>query len=182
MRIHPLVTVRIPSPNHYAGGLDPELIVLHDTESSDAGGDADLRGVAGYFAESSTQASAHVIVNAAGHSARCVRDVDAAWHVAAFNGEALGIEQIGFATLGARGWLRRSRQLHETARWIAYWHRRHAIPIREAGVNQATAGVVSAGVTMHKRLGAAGGGHSDPGLYPLKRVLRWARFYNALLR
>jgi N-acetylmuramoyl-L-alanine amidase-like protein len=175
IRARPKVVIRELSPNHYAGGIDPEIIAIHDTESES------LSGVVSWFADPASQVSAHVVTDKTGHSARCVRDVDAAWHVEAFNGVALGIEQTGYASFGVSGWLGRRRELHETSRWIAYWSKRHGIPIRAAVVDTKSANVISPGVTMHKLLGAAGGGHHDPGAYPFKRVLRWARFYRRFL-
>jgi hypothetical protein len=159
----------------------PNLIVLHSTESHDVPKSAqDLEAVAGWFQNPAAQASSHVIVDADGNSARCVPDSGKAWTCAAFNSASLNIEQIGFASFGWLGWRKRSREIRESARWIARWSRKYDIPIRRAKVH--TDRVMRSGVTTHAALGVAGGGHSDPGPYPLRRVLILARLYKAALR
>lgn len=180
-RLAPQIVVRTDSPNKSArtAGIKLELIVLHSTESSNVPNSAtDLEGVAGWFANPSAQVSAHVITDADGHSARCVPDLLKAWHVAEFNSAALGIEQIGHAA--DLDWSKRDAQLDETARWIARWNQRHGIPIRRGAVSGAS--VQAAGVVTHAQLGAAGGGHTDPGThYPVDEVIRRAaRFAKAL--
>lgn len=69
-----------------------------------------------------------------------------------------------------------SRQLANSARWIAYWSVRFNIPIRRAWT--IAGGVQRSGVASHAQLGSAGGGHHDPGSgYPFKYVLLLARFF-----
>ena len=86
----------------------------------------------------------------------------------------LSIEQIGSVDFSRATWMRRQPQLKDTARWIAHWHRKWGIPIRPAQVSGTS--VIAPGVATHAQLGAAGGGHRDPGSdYPLTYVLGLAR-------
>jgi N-acetyl-anhydromuramyl-L-alanine amidase AmpD len=175
-RLHPEVTVRNSSPNKSARTTGISLIVLHSTESDNIpDSSSDLAGVASWFSNPSAQVSAHVITDADGHSARCVSDGDKAWHCAAYNSPALGIEQIGRAS--QTHWDR--DEWLETCRWIAQWSHEHDIPIRRA----ITMGgrVIRSGVTTHKKLGSLGGSHTDPGSsYPMGKVLKQARHIKRL--
>lgn len=169
-RLSPQVVVEQRSPNVSDRSTPPSIVVLHSTESANVPGRSDLEGVAGWFANPSAEVSAHVVVDGEGHSARCVSDRLKAWACVSYNSASLNVEQIGFAS--QEKWPR--EQLEETARWIAEWSIMHGIPIRRARV--AGGLVIRSGVTTHKKLGAAGGGHVDPGpAYPLKAVLRRAR-------
>lgn len=175
-RLHPNVVVNIASPN-YSERLTPiSLIVLHSTESDNIPhSHSDLEGVANWFANPAAEVSAHVITDADGQSARCVGDSHKAWHVAAYNSPALGIEQIGRAV--QTSWL--PSEFKETARWIAQWSHDYHIPIRRAIV--ANGKVIRSGVTTHRKLGALGGGHVDPGThYPFRKVLKMARHIKRL--
>lgn len=168
-RRRPDVVVRTPSPNHYTGRTGFALIVLHSTESFEIPkSDRDLAGIAAYFAKAGGVA-AQVITDGDGHSARCVRDADSAWACVAFNRVSLNVEQIGHAA--QTSWP--DAQLDETARWLAVWHKRHGIPLRRGAVSGSS--VTTPGVVTHAQLGAAGGGHSDPGThYPVDEVIRRA--------
>lgn len=176
-RIHPQIVVREPSPNVSARTEPIKLVVLHSTESHPTpDSSSDLAGVASWFKNPASQVSCHVIVDDDGHSARCVNDEAKAWHVYLFNSFCLGIEQVGFASQGK--WV--EDELHETARWIAHWSRKHKIPIQKAEVTQGP-GVTKPGVTTHNWLGPKGGGHTDPGAaYPFDAVLELARAYKEL--
>lgn len=154
-------------------GARPQLIVLHSTEGQNVPDSAaDLAGLAAFFDRLTTQASSHVATDSDGNSSRMVPDDMKAWTCAGFNPVSLNIEQIGFAA--QKEWA--TAELRETARWIAYWSRKHNIPIREAAVMGGA--VTRTGVIYHSALGAFGGGHSDPGAgYPLEKVLDYARDY-----
>jgi N-acetyl-anhydromuramyl-L-alanine amidase AmpD len=149
-------------------GITPYLIVIHDTESHNIPGDADLKAIGAWFDNPAAEASSHVCVDAEGRSAQYVPDVRKAWHAASFNTISLGIEQIGFAT--QTFWP--DAQLKKVAKYVAYWNKQYGIPIeRPTGIDQP-------GVTTHNALGAAGGGHHDPGRnYPMETMLRHARWY-----
>lgn len=177
-RLKPEVKVRLISPNRSERlpGVPINLIAIHSTESHNRPGKSDLLGVAGWFQQEIAEASCHVITDADGHSARCVDDQDKAWHIGAYNSFALGIEQIGFAAQGRAEWLASGRELNETARWIARWSIKHGIPIRHGKVvaDGTTPKVLRSGVVTHGECGQVGGGHHDPGPYPLALVLRKA--------
>lgn len=181
-RKHPNVVVRRSSPNQSdRAAATPTLIVLHSTESHDVPKSAqDLDAVAAWFQNPAAQASSHVIVDADGNSARCVPDRKKAWTCANFNSVSLNIEQIGFASFGRSKWRARWREIRESARWIARWSKKFGIPIRSATITGSS--VTRSGVTTHAALGTAGGGHHDPGPYPMRRVLILARLYRAALR
>jgi N-acetyl-anhydromuramyl-L-alanine amidase AmpD len=170
-RLAPKVVVEKRSPNYSSRLASISLIVLHSTESHNVPNSAsDLAGVASWFANPASQVSAHVIVDADGHSARCVSDKHKAWHCMGYNSPALGIEQVGHAS--QPNWER--PEWVEAARWIAQWSHEHHVPIRRARVFLGR--VIRSGVTTHKKLGVYGGNHEDPGVrYPLRRVLKMAR-------
>lgn len=174
-RLTPRITVRMRSQHQSTrtAGVPLNLIVLHDTESHNRPGNADLEAIGSWFQNPAAQASAHICVDADGNSARYVRDRAKAWHCAYYNSASLGIEQIGFMTQGREKWLANEKLLLETARWIAHWSIRFDIPIRRAVVSKGV--VLRSGVTTHAALGALGGNHGDPGEYPFKWVLRKAR-------
>lgn len=154
------------------GGVRPKLIVLHTTEGHDRPGVEDLRSLGAFFDNPNVQASSHVANDRDGNDARYVADERKAWTQAYFNPAALSIEQIGFAAFTRDEWLHhRSAQLKNTAEWIAYWAKKHRIPLRHSTVH---------GVCQHSDLGAAGGGHHDCGDgYPFGHVLNMARKINA---
>lgn len=172
-RLKPNVVVHRTSPNQSSrGGVSPQLIVIHDTESYNRTGPSDLAAIGALFASSSREASSHVCTDADGNSARFVEDGRKAWHCVYYNSVSLGIEQIGLAS--QTQWP--DKQIKETARWVAEWSIKHNIPIRKG---RTVAGrVVLSGVVTHRSLGTAGGGHWDPGYhYPMKKMLRLARHY-----
>jgi|GEM_PF-2004008 len=156
-------------------GKRPRLIVLHTTEGHNRPGVGDLSDLANFFDRADVEASSHVANDAEGHDARMVPDDRKAWTQSSFNPVCLSIEQIGFASTKRAEWAKQaSRQLYNTAGWIAYWSGKHDIPIRR-GIGVAGAAVRS-GVVSHAQLGIAGGGHVDPGSgYPFRYVLRLAR-------
>lgn len=169
-RLNPRVVVNERSPNVSERSTSISLIVLHSTESANAAGDKDLQAIADWFANPIAEVSAHVVVDGDGNSARCVPDVLKAWACVEYNSPSLNIEQIGHAAQTSWG----EAECEETARWIAHWSKAHRIPIRRAWV--AGGRVLRSGVTTHRKLGAAGGGHTDPGEhYPMEHVLRLAR-------
>jgi hypothetical protein len=176
--------VRIVGNQGFRGGFTPELIVLHVTTGPhgtkvvrDEPGIKDLAELGAYFDNPLTEVSSHVANDAEGNDARYVRDGRKAWTQVAFNAVGLSIEQIGSTAYRRQNWLvNRLPQLEDTARWIAYWHRKWGIPIRRAVVSGGT--VLEPGVATHKQLGRPGGNHSDPGPnYPFAYVLRLARTY-----
>jgi N-acetyl-anhydromuramyl-L-alanine amidase AmpD len=151
-------------------GVKPSLVVLHSTEGHNRPGLSDLQGLGDYFDRYGVDASSHVANDAEGNDARYVPDERKAWTQAQFNPVALSIEQIGFASQSS--WP--AKQVRNTAEWIAYWSKKHGIPIRRGKVMGNR--VIQSGVVMHSELGAPGGGHHDPGRnFPLDRCLEIAR-------
>lgn len=178
-RIYPKVVYKRQTPNCSARTMGIGLIVLHSTESSQVmQSESDLRGITDFLCRSSVQASAHVVVDGDGHSARICRDRLKAWHVGNLNSPALGIEQIGRAAQGVRAWLSLEKELHETARWIALMSIVHRVPIQTARLTSGGS-IIAKGVTTHRYCSEHGAGtdHWDPGDYPMGKVLWLARGY-----
>lgn len=148
------------------------LIVMHSTEGWNYKGTEDLKSLGSWFDNRSAQASCHVGVDAEGNSARYVKDSDKAWHCARYNSTALGIEHVGF--MKQKVWP--TVQYRKSAKYVAYWSRKHNIPIQKAKVSNGA--VLTPGVIRHSDLGVAGGNHGDPGKgFNLWLVLRMARWY-----
>jgi hypothetical protein len=114
--------------------------------------------------------SSHAACDNEGNSARFVNDADKAWHVAAYNRLALGLEQVA----PGDGSEITEAMYKEAGRWTAFWSHYHGIPIREARVSGLY--VVRTGVIRHSQLGSLGGGHSDPGPYDMHHMLDFARW------
>lgn len=165
-RIEPLEPELTIIGNHSSrGGVRPRIIVLHITVSHNRTGLDDLRSIGEFF--QTVDASSHIVNDREGHDLRCVRDADKAWTQAAYNPQALSIEQIEFEVKSSERWLKESKpQLNNTAAWVANWSHLYGIPLQHSTTN---------GVCQHRDLGAAGGGHVDCSPdYPLPYVLREA--------
>lgn len=164
-RLRPKVIVRrITSSKSSRLGAAIQLIVLHTTE-----GVMELRDRAVWW--DGQEASAHVGVKD-GKSARYVPDDEKAWTQKFYNPMALAIEIEGFSA-----WLhwrrKRGDDVREVARWIAHWSLTYDIPIRLGIVLGGR--VLRTGVVGHRRLGLLGGGHHDPGNFPVLYCMRLAR-------
>jgi len=172
MRVAPNVVVRMNVCNQSTRhGTRPSIIVIHSTESTNVVGPADLKNIGTWFNNPAAQASAHACTDADGQSARYVSDAAKAWHVAWYNAQSLGIEQIGRAN--QTSWP--DAQIEETARWIAMWSERYDIPVRKGAVSR-DGRVLRSGVLRHSELGHLGGDHHDPGPhFPMAECLRIAR-------
>jgi hypothetical protein len=154
-------------------------IVLHDTESKDYPGASDLRAIGNWF-DNPQALLRPMFVSTAKDTPLSTFPMGIRHGIAlAYNSATLGIEQIGYATFTRAVWSRNHRaQLRKVAQYIAYWSKKYDIPIRKGrGVN----GVITKkGIVTHRSLGAAGGGHHDPGLgYPQRAVFALARYYRA---
>lgn len=155
-------------------GARPLLMVLHSTEGANTRGLADLVGLGRFFDVPSVEASSHVAVDDEGNSARYVRDSIKAWTQAFWNPVSLSIEMVGRAA--QTSWT--DEEIDEAARWLAYWSRKHGIPLQRAEVSGGR--VTRAGVGTHLQLGAIGGGHHDPGPgFPVNKCIRRARRFRA---
>ena len=162
--------------NQSSRNATPSLIVIHCTEGQNILKSInDLRNLGDWFDTPSAQCSAHVGVDSEGYSAQYVRDSKKAWHVGFYNSRALGIEMIGRAA--QTFWP--DKQMRKTAQYVAYFSKRHRIPVRKAKVNK-TGVVLRSGVIRHSELGTLGGNHNDPGTrFKMTRLLWLARFYRA---
>jgi hypothetical protein len=179
-RAKPNVVLERSVRNQSSRAFPPTLIVIHSTESHERPGNADLAAIGEWFDSRAAQASAHVCTDGDGNSARYVPDAAKAWACVEYNSASLNVEQIGFAADQRAGWLKRRNEIKETARWVAKWSHEHGIPIRRAKV--AGGRVLRSGVITHNVLGAAGGGHHDPGgHYPLRIMLAYARAFRRRL-
>jgi N-acetyl-anhydromuramyl-L-alanine amidase AmpD len=157
------------------GRIQPRIVVLHTTESHDAPGLADVKGVAGFLDRHSQDLAIHLIVDEEGNSAafleRAGKDGGHLapvkfFHAGGVNGYSIGIEQIGFAKTPLAGWWRRPKQLLKVARWLAYCHAHFGIPLVHSTTH---------GVCRHVDVSGPGG-HWDPGPgYPFRFVLTLAR-------
>lgn len=145
------------------------LIVLHSTEGGTPS------SVVGTLRGDDPPLGIHWIV---GENGAAIRGVDSnlvAWHCAAYNGEAIGIEQCGFAAYRTSRWQDNEWELLNVA-WIIAWEaQRHGIPLVECLPRAPGAGD-NHGVCRHMDLGQPGGGHHDPGApYPIGHVIGMAR-------
>lgn len=152
----------IPLPSSDGGGPRSasgiKIIVLHSSEIP--GGSDYLTTLGNVLDEQGL--SVQIGVNTDGTCARYFPDLEIAYDVTAYNDQALGIEQAGYAAKNS--WPAALTQT--TAKWIAYWANKYNIPITHSTTH---------GVCTHKDLGAAGGGHVDPGpYYPFTQVLEEA--------
>jgi len=171
-RLSPQVTVRRLVANQSSrNGLTPRLIVVHDTESHNRPGNADLAAIGEWFDNPAARASAHVCTDGDGNSGRFVADYAKAWSCVNYNGLSLNVEQIGGSTDPRLTWDHRLPEIRETARWLARWSLLHGIPLRRTSPD-------GHGVVRHMDLGVAGGNHNDPGPgYPLDDLIALARRY-----
>ena len=128
------------------------LVVVHSTEGA-------YPGACSWLCNPKAQASAHLVLREDGLQAtQLVPLAEKAWHVAAYNEFSIGLECAGFA-----GKLP-DAQLRVAARIVAGLLKSHGLPARYVGGN-----VSKPGFTFHQDLGAAGGGHHDPGLTGLRK-------------
>lgn len=149
-----------------------QLIVMHSTEGWNYKGTEDLKSLGSWFNTPAAQASCHIGVDAEGNSAKYVNDSEKAWHCAAYNSASLGIEHVGFTK--QKFWP--TAQYRKSAKYVAYWSRKHNIPIQKAKVSNGN--VLTPGITRHSDLGEAGGNHGDPGkAFNIWLVMRMARWY-----
>jgi N-acetyl-anhydromuramyl-L-alanine amidase AmpD len=137
------------SPNQSARTERIRMVVLHDTEGGYAGAISWLRNPA-------AKASAHLVLKEDGSEVtQLVPYGRKAWHCANFNSASIGLEMAGFARRGFR-----DEELRRAARIVAFLLRHFGLPPTYLTGRSLLHG---RGWTMHQDLGAAGGGHRDPG-------------------
>jgi len=133
-------------------GARVSLIVVHSTEGA-------YEGAVSWLCNPQAQASAHLVLREdGGEATQLVPFAEKAWHVADYNGFAVGLECAGFS-----GKLP-DQQLRVAARIVAALLHRFDLPARYVGGD-----VGKAGFSFHQDLGLAGGGHHDPGLHGLRK-------------
>lgn len=146
------------------GEHKPQRIILHDTESHDHAGVADIQGIAAFWHRQGTGYGAHFIIDRAGNIGAGPPASRITWHTGGANTGSIGIELIGFARFSRLQWIRRGKQLRALAHLLAYLSDVYEIPLVR-GVN---------GVCLHRDFPASG--HTDPGPgFPHKRVVWMAR-------
>lgn len=156
-------------------GSQIQLIVVHTTQGLNIKGIQDLQTLGNWWDVSygTPRASSSTVgVDNEGFSARYVRDAEKAWTQAYYNPWSLSIENVGFAEQSV--WT--DEQVKENARWIAYWCHHHDLRCYK-GVVTKDGVIKKSGVVRHKDLGNLGGGHNDPGTFPLAECLEMARAY-----
>lgn len=143
-------------------------IAAHYTVSANRPGWGDVESVEDFLDLTSTQASAHFIIDAEGHCAYTVPVALKAWTEAGGNSFTVGIEFIG---TGAEGQLS-AAALTEGARVIVEVAKHFAIPLQLGDVTGCTPR--RAGLVDHAMYGACGGGHHDIRPYYGTNVVRRA--------
>lgn len=166
----PAVHYRIAAEQH--GPMIPLRIVLHDTESPNVTGGADVKAIPNFWHNQGLGYGSHLVIDQQGLTCRCVYDHRIAWHVGGHNTASLGIEQIGYANYSEAQWEKGIVGLKQAAKWVAHWSIQYNIPLRLS---------VTRGVCTHRMMSLAYPGdttHTDPGRnYPLEHVLDLARYY-----
>ena len=159
-------------------------IVIHETISHDREGLSDITSIANYLGNKDY--GVHLIVDQEGKSGYSKYERAIYYHVKGANKESIGIEKISYIPALNIGrwkrlkiWLGRERQLHKTARWCAYYSKKHGIPLVYS--KGKASGIMSHwDVTQSQHIA---GGHWDAhpkhrgGHYPMKRLIKLARLY-----
>lgn len=163
-------------------GVHISQIAVHTTESHPRPGVSDLTGLRNYFNTAGVEASSHYGVQDV-DIWQFVSDSKKAWTIGVANSWTLNIEIIGFAAMSVKQWMTGTnyRSLKSTAKLIAYLSLKHDLPIQKGSLGSAAGQLfpVRRGEIRHSDVTKAGfGTHTDPGSgFPLKLVLRWARWY-----
>ncbi len=173
---------------HAHGMQRKDLVVLHETVSSDAPGFADIDGVESYLA--SKDYGIHGMTDAEGNIAWALGLGKAIfWQAGGVNERSIGIEQVSRVMLAQptnplrkRAWAARQKELRATAKLLAATHRAQGIPlVYSDGLHP--------GVTSHWDVSqhfAASEGHSDcwpvhkQGYFPILSVIALARVYDKI--
>ena len=149
------------------GPQRPVRIILHSTESNDAPGLSDIRGIFNFWRAQGRGYGAHLVIDKDGNTGRGAKAAAIVWATYGANTGSYQIEMIGYARFSLRDWYRRRKQMDKVAKWCAYQCRRHGIrpyhdPVR--------------GIAMHRDFPA--GTHTDPGPhFPIRRFCRRVRRY-----
>lgn len=139
------------APSNYGGDLDPSkvrLFVVHVAQGSNQS------GIDAWFSDPAAKVSAHFSVSRFGQVHQHVSLRFMAWHCAAYNDVAVGIEHLGYSGQKLTR-LQRSASLN----LLSWLHAQFPqVPLRVTGL------ATGHGVTAHGWLGELGGDHpSCPG-------------------
>jgi hypothetical protein len=99
--------------NFHKGGITPRILVVHIMQGT-------LDGTDAWFRNPVSQVSAHFGVRHNGQMVQWVDTDDRAWHAAAANEYAIGVEHSGFA-----GQSLTSHQIESTGQLLAWVHRKY---------------------------------------------------------
>lgn len=162
--------VTIQSPNFSGRTAPVRIVVLHTTE-----GARTFEELGQFFRHPSAQVSSHVGVDdTLGVVGQYVDRAHKSWSVAAFNSVSVNAEMCAFSSWTRAEWFQHENLLRNVARWISEECDVFGLPIRRLTPEQAQSG--GHGVCGHVDLGAAGGGHHDPGPdFPWAWVIERAR-------
>lgn len=146
------------------GNHVPVRIVIHDTECGDLGGVAEIKGIAEYWQRQGAGLGAHFIIDGDGNIGQGAHPRQITWAVQGHNTGSVHIELVGYARWSKLRWLKRSKQIKQTVRLVAYLSGRYDIPLVHH---------TGKGLCMHRDFH---GTHTDPGAgFPFPLVLRWAQ-------
>ena len=151
-------------------------IVLHSTEGATA------EGAASWFANPSSEGSAHLVVDE-NDCFRCLDNDEVPWAAPGANYNGFHIEQAGFASWTRTEWLVHDKELRRAAFKAAVHAKAFGIPLRWVGPIGLRLG--RKGLTTHRDVSYAwpilarkAGFHTDPGVnYPKDRLLAYAQSY-----
>jgi hypothetical protein len=178
------------------GRHDKDMIVLHETVSSDAAGWGDIKSISSYL--DNKDYGIHGIVDKEGHVAWAYQDGTCIFYHAASKGSrgnglvntrSIGIELISKVMLMSNNnatryaiWWARQQELAATAKLCATVARMHDIPLVSSDSSVP-------GITTHWEVTARWGvygGHVDcwpkakGGYFPKGRVIQLAKYYRTL--
>ena len=162
--------VWIPSPNYSSrAGAKVRLVVVHTAE-----GARNYPDLGAFFANPASGVSSQTgIDDAPGEIGEYVRRDMKPWTQANANPYCTATELCAFADWDSAEWDRHPNMLANCAQWIAEECAAFGIPVRKLSAAEAQGG--QAGVCGHVDLGAAGGGHWDPGpSFPWEQVIDMA--------
>jgi N-acetyl-anhydromuramyl-L-alanine amidase AmpD len=161
-------------------GVPVCAVAVHTTQGVDIPHSIkDLTSLDNWFDLSASDASAHTGVDGDGNSRVWVHSNWKSWSCLNANPFTCNIEFIGKAGQPAIAW--EDAQIHEGARWAAYWCVKYNIPAQRGIVRNVHGQCVCTkkGIITHKDVSDAGfGNHQDPGpTFPMSRFIQLTQWY-----